>query len=111
MLNAVQPQTILMFDGRPCVITGTAQQRHRNPAHGYFQVELIRFLDGEQPGAARVPRGKFKTGAKRPPPAQQAYWWKVDRLVASGKPAAVAKREALAAEVAGGGKQQTLLEW
>ena len=107
----VRAETILMFQKRPCVIVGQQKFRHRNPAYGYYDVNVIRFLDGEQPGTMKVARGKFKTAAKRPPAVQQAYWCRVDQMVALGKAPDVARREAMAAEVAGDGSQQKLLEW
>lgn len=85
---------VFSYGGRPCLQVGDAQKK-RHPKFGCYFVVQVRYLDGKQPAAEPVSRGKFeKAKAIRGPQAE--VWIRADQLVREGMDADRAVAQATA---------------
>lgn len=73
---------VFRYGDRPCIQVGAATKK-RHPKFGWFFVVQVRYLDGKQPAAEQVSRGKFlKAKVIKGPQAE--VWIRVDALVNEG---------------------------
>ena len=79
MRRAEMRKNARLYDGRPCIVTGSSRAQHKKwGSHTKFRVL---FMDGEKPARAAVPEGKFKQRSKEISGAQGTYWSRVEDLV------------------------------
>ena len=79
MRRAEMRKNARLYDGRPCIVTGSSRAQHKKwGSHTKFRVL---FMDGEKPARAAVPEGKFKQRSKGISGAQGTYWSRVEDLV------------------------------
>lgn len=88
---------VFVFKGRPCLVLGEAVQQRKPPGYGSYPVVRVRFMDGEQPRLALIPKRQWGTRSHLVRGSQAEYWRRVDDLMeGDGLPAERAKQQAMA---------------